>query len=886
MSWRRYLLRKWWDKERALEIESYLEIEIAENVARGMTRGEAASAARRKLGNPASVREEIYRMNTIGWLEGVWQDLRYGARLLRLNPGFACVAIGSLALGIGANAAIFQLLDAVRLRTLPVWKPQELVEVRIAGGNRGMGVNPGRYGQLTRPIWQELSAQQEPFTGVFAWGVSELYVGPESDAQPANGMRVSGAFFRVLGVPPWRGRLFTPEDEVGACPAARAVVSYGYWLKQFGGVEIGPRTKLTINGAVMEVIGVTPPGFFGLAVGEAFDIALPFCKPGTMRRDVFDIAVIGRLRPGWTLDKASAYFQSISRGIFEATMVTGYSSKTAERYKNFRLAAYPVSGGVSSLRETYDSSLWMLLAITGLVLLIACANLANLMLARSSVRRREIAVRLALGASRGRLVRQLLVESALLAAAGAAAGVGIARIVSRTLVWALSTESGPVSLAIATDERVFFFATLVAALTCVVFGVAPALLAANTEPVAAIKAGGRSMTAGRERFSLQRLMAVTQIAVSMVLVVGAILFVRSFRNLMTFDPGMRQAGVTVAFAGFGRSQVAPERYAEFRRDLLDEVRSIPGVLGAASTTNTPLLGSSWGHGFRMEGVEGSAQFTWVSPGYFQTMAIALRAGRDFERRDTAASARVALVNEMFARKYLAGSNPIGKTLRTNPEPNYPATVYEIVGVVADAKYRSIRSETRPEVFAPDTQHPNQGPWATIMIRSNAPTAAIAATLKRSIREKHPEIVTGFTDFQQRIRDGLARERLMAILCGFFGLLAVFLASVGLYGMISYIVAQRRNEIGVRMALGAGAGQVIAMVMRESAWLVAIGVPIGAGMALAAGRAAGSLLFGLEPYDPVTLAAACVAMAAIAGVASFVPARRALKLDPMMALRQE
>jgi len=360
------------------------------------------------------------------WLDSLWQDLRYGARQFRLSPGFALVAIVSLALGIGANTAIFQLLDAVRLRSLPVQKPQELAEVRIQGGNGGMGLNPGRYGGLTRPVWQQIQAQQQAFSGVFAWSAEDVRVGKSSELRRARGIRVSGDFFRALGVQPWRGRLILPEDEQGACPSSRAVVSYAYWQSEMGGQALGAGGTLTVSGELKEVIGVTPPAFFGLAVGERFDIAIPFCQPKELRRDVFDVAVMGRLRPGWTLKQASAELDAISPGIFEATAITGYGAGTIERYKKFRLAAYPGSGGVSALRATYDSSLWLLLGITGLVLLIACANLANLMLARASAREREIAVRLALGASRGRLLRQLLAESALLAATGAALGIGLA----------------------------------------------------------------------------------------------------------------------------------------------------------------------------------------------------------------------------------------------------------------------------------------------------------------------------------------------------------------------------------------------------------------------------------------------------------------------------
>ncbi len=883
MSWRRFLHRNWWDGERAREIDSYLEIETAHNVERGMTPAEAAAAARRKLGNPGLVREEIYQMNSVPRLETLWQDLCYGARLLRLSPGFALVAILSLSLGIGANTAIFQLLDAVRLRSLPVEKPQELAEIRIIGGNLGLGVGNGPYGGLTRPIWQEIQKQEQAFTGVFAWAADDFRLGQGADQRRANGIRISGDFFRVLGVQPWRGRLILPEDEA-PCPSTRAVVSYAYWQSQMGGRELESSSKIVVDGALHQVIGVTPRAFFGLAVGESFDIALPFCQPKEMRRDVWDVTVMGRLRPDWTLPRASAHLDAISAGIFETTALTGYSAKTIDTYKHFRLAAYPASAGVSWLRKNYDSSLWLLLAITGLVLLIACANLANLMLARASTRERELAVRVALGASRGRLLRQLLMESALLAAAGAMLGIGLAQVVSRVLVWSLSTESDSINLSIETDWRVLLFAIAVTALTCAVFGVLPAVRATRTDPIAAIKAGGRSLTSARERLSVQRLMVVVQIAVSLVLLVSALWFTRSFRNLMTFDPGMRENGITIAFIDYEQSHLAADQYDAFNRQLVDDIRNLPGILNAATTTNTPLLGGSWTHTIHLEAVEGPTKFTWVSPSYFDTMGIPLLAGRAINANDTEASQRVAVVNQTFVRRFLGGANPIGKTLRTIAEPNYPATAYQIVGVIADTKYAGLREETPPMTFAPAPQCPAKGPGLAVMVYSNLPPATAIATVKAKFARSHPEMNLEFVDFQRRIRDGLLRERLMAVLSGFFGLLAAVLAVVGLYGVISYTVARRRNEIGVRVALGAGRTDVISMVMREAGKLVAIGMIAGTGLSLLAGRAARALLFELKPSDPLTLVTAIGLLAAVAALASFLPARRASKMDPMAALR--
>jgi len=885
MSWRRFLKRRWWDDERAREIAAYLETETADNIARGMPPAEAAAAARRKFGNPGLVREEIYRMNTIGWLESTWQDLRYGMRTLRLSPGFAAVAIVSLALGIGANTAIFQLLDAIRLRSLPVQNPRELAEMKIVGGNQGMGLNQ-QYGELTRPLWELIRAKQQAFSGTFAWSANQRCIGRGSEMRHFNQLLVSGEFFRVLGVQPFRGRLLGPRDE-GACPASAAVASYAYWQSELGGRDLSSGIKLFADNSLVQIVGITPPEFFGMAVGDSFDLALPLCQPKDgLRRDIFEVSVMGRLKPGWTIERASAAMAVLSPGIFEATVPPGRDPRTDRMYKHFRLAAYPASTGVSGARETYDESLWLLLAITGLVLLIACANLANLMLARASARGREIAVRLALGASRGRLLRQLLAESGLLAGIGCGLGIALSQTLCRLLLWSVSPEGQPVELRIVTDWRVLLYASAAAVLSCVIFGALPALRASNSSPATAMKAGGRGMTAGRERFSLQRAMVIAQISVSLLLLVGALLFVRSFRNLLLFSPGMRESGITSAFLGYWQSNQPPDRWMAFERELLTEIQNTPGVLSAATTTNVPLSGGSWQHGIHAGDKEGLSKFTWVSPDYFATMGIPVIRGRGLTQNDTSTSQRVAVVNEMLARRMFNGADPIGKTLRTAPEPNYPSTIYEVVGVIPDTKYDDIQGEMPPQTLAPASQFPAQGPWASVMIRSNLPPDALIAVIKRKLARNHPDVVTEFRDFQRGIRDGLMAERMMATVSGFFGLLAALLAMVGLYGVISFLVARRRNEIGIRLALGAERGQVVAMVMREAARLLAIGVVTGVALSLLAGRGAGSLLFGLRPYDPLTLVTAALLLALIAAVASFLPARRASKLNPMVALRDE
>jgi predicted permease len=869
------------------ELRLHVENEARKYECSGLTPQEARRRARLALGGVEQVKEDCRDARGTRWVEDLGQDLRYGIRQLRFNIGFAAVAVGSLALGIGANTAIFQLVNAVRLRTLPVERPSELAEIRIVGGNKGMGLNPDRYGGLTQPLWEEIQRDHPAFSGVFAWNRRDVGVGRPSDIQRANGLSVAGAFFGTLGVPPWRGRLLQPEDET-SCPSPVAVVSYAYWQRALGGRELDASTQLLVNGQPKQIVGVTPPGFFGLAVGESFDIAQPFCRPKEIRRDVFSMIVMGRLRPGWTIDRATSQLKAASPALFEATAPTGYTASTVERFKAFRLEASSAARGVSWLRDEYDASLILLLGITGLVLLIACANLANLMLARASTRDREVAVRMALGASRGRLVRQMMTESGLLSAIGGVLGLGLAQFLSGTLVKTISTESSAVDLPIVTDWRVLAFTGAAAAGTCILFGVVPALRGTRSQPVEAMKAGGRGLSQAPVRTSIHRAIVVTQIAVSLVLLVAALLFVRSLYNLSTLDPGFRQRGITIAFVGYPGVKGSTERLEALQRQLLESIRAIPGVIDAATTTNVPLFGGSWTLGVTIGAAENSSKFTWVSRGYFRTMGIPVLEGRDFDEHDTSASRRVAIVNRMFARVFLGGASPLGRILRTVAEPNFPATEYEIVGVIPDTKYNELRGETYPMTFAPAGQYPALGSGAAVMIYSEtAPTVTMDA-VKRTISKTLPDAFINQVVFETRIREGMVRERVVALLAGFFGLLATVLAMIGLYGLIAYLVARRRNEIGVRLALGARPGQVVSMVARDAGRLLAIGLTIGVILALIAGRSASStsLLFGLSPYDPLTLVGACVLLGGIAGAGCLVPARRASKLDALIALRHE
>ncbi|MGH9592695.1 MAG: ABC transporter permease, partial [Bryobacteraceae bacterium] len=520
MSLRRFFHRRQWDRERAREVEAYLDIEIDGNLSRGMTPEQARQAALRKLGNPTLIRERIYRTNTISFFETCWQNLRYAARLLRWNPGFASVAILSLALGIGANTAIFQLVDAVRLRALPVPNPGELASVQIDNRGGGCCIFMNRYSDFTNALWQELEAHQQSFSGVFAWAPDTLNLAQGGRVRQAQAIWVSGSYFPVLNLKPEIGRLLTLADDRRGCGSPGAVISNAFWEREYGGDPSVLGRKLMVQAHPFEIIGVAPPSFYGVEVGRSFDFALPVCAERIVRgeesnldrRMAWWLVVMGRVKPGVTLARASAEMASLSPRIFSSTLPDEFKGDMAKEYLRNRLKAFPASTGISGLRSDYEDPLSLMLATAGLVLLIACANLANLALARATVRQREIAVRLAIGASRGRLIGQSLTESLLLASAGAVLGVLLSQSLTGVLVRSISTQGNPLFVNLSLDWHMFAFAAGVAALTCILFGLAPALRSTRDDPGAVMKASGRGLTSSRENFGLRRILVVTQIA--------------------------------------------------------------------------------------------------------------------------------------------------------------------------------------------------------------------------------------------------------------------------------------------------------------------------------------------------------------------------------------
>lgn len=828
------------------------------------------------------------------------QDSRYSVRMLAKAPGFALVAILTLALGIGANAAIFQLIDAVRLRTLPVQDPKTIAIIHLNRNHWGSGNFNSAYSEFSFPLWQQIRQRQEAFSSIAVWGPGRLNLATGGEINNANAIWVSGDFFRVLGVPPFLGRLISDADDQTGCSGG-VDISYAFWQRRYGGAASVLGQTLTLEGHPFPILGITPPSFYGVSIGDRFDVAVPVCTEpiiggeasgitGATSRETWWLAMLGRLKPGWTLARATAQLSTIMPAALQETIPPQYDSEGVKHYLGYKLEARPAANGFSSLREDSSTSLWLLLGLSGLVLLIACANLANLMLARATTREREIAVRLALGASRIRLIGQLLFESALLAIAGALCGGLLAAVLSRFLIAFISTPNNPIFLDMPMDWRVLGFAAGLAILTTILFGLVPALRSGRVPAGSVLKTGGRGTTAGRERFRLQRILVASQVALSLVLLAGALLFARSLQNLMTRDTGFQQDGVLVANLDFTRLNLPETRRDSFVRDLLDRIRAVPGVAQAAASMRSPVSGNSSNDDIIAENGADTKEASWldyVSSDYFQTMETPIIAGRDFNGNDTATSPKVAIVNQAFVKKFLNGAkDAVGKQFRKWESPGEPEPYYSVVGVVKDSVYNDMHEPFVPVMYFPRTQVKKAGTDVTFLVRSQLGAAGLLNSVKNTIAGVNPEIDIQFKILRSQIRESLVQDELMATLCSFFGGLAVLLAAIGLYGVISYTVTQRTGEIGVRMALGAQRSGVITLILKEVAVLIAIGVVVGAGLTLAGSKTAGSLLFGLKPYDPLTLVLAVIILGAIAFVASFIPAQRATRVDPVVALRYE
>ncbi len=890
------------ESEMSEELRFHIEGRAADLARRGIPAQEAARRARIEFGGVQSTIEECREVRRANVLESLLQDIRFGARMLRKNPVFTVVAVLTLALGIGANTAIFQLVDAVRLRSLPVKDPQELASIRMEDTTDRWGNFPTRYPDLTNPQWEQIRHRQQAFSSIFAWSPDRLNLAHGGEARWAEVIWVSGDFFRALGVNPFLGRLLTPADDHPGCGTPAAVISYAFWQREYGGERSVLDRTVALEGHPFPIVGITPPDFFGVEIGHRFDVAIPICSDAAVRgedsildvNDDYRFAVVGRLKPGWTLARANAQLETVSPAIQQETVPEGYNADITKDYLTNKLGVFPADAGFSSLRQDYETPLWLLLAIAGVVLVIACANLANLTLARAATREKEVAVRLSIGATRVRLIRQLLIEGLLLAVLGAALGAVLASGLSRFLVIYLTTADNPIFVDLGMDWRVLGFTAGLAALTTVLFGLAPAIRTTSVAPGAVLKTAGRGMTAARERFSLRRILIVSQVALSLTLMIGALLFVRSLRNLVTLDAGFQRDGILIADIDFTSLHLASGQRLGFRKDLLIRLAAIPGVDSAATTGVVPMSGYNRSNIVLSADSQqknlGPTNLSDVSPRYFRTLQTPILMGRDFDEHDNAGAPLVAIVNEAFVHNYLAAgnpaANPIGQRFAIGPLTGKPRPLYTVVGVVKNAKYRDLHDDFPPIVYMASLQRQMPDQEAHILIRSNLPLSQLLRDARQTFAAVNPLIETEFHSLNTNIEVSLLRDRLMATLSGFFGILAGMLAAIGLYGVISYSVERRRNEIGIRMALGADRLSILRMVMGEAGSLGAVGAVVGAGLALALGRTATSMLYGLRAYDPVTIFLAVGVLAAVAAFASYLPAFRASRLDPMTALRDE
>jgi putative ABC transport system permease protein len=892
--WRRIqfaLRRSHWENDLAEEMKLHVELRAAEREEDGASPREAAAYSHRRFGN-LLLRQEDSRA-VWGWCswDRLLQDLRYGLRTLKTDRAFTAAAVLSLALGIGANTAIFNILNAVMLRTLQVEDPGRLVVLKF-----------GRGTTVTNPIWEQVRDHQQAFSGALAFGSDQFDLNNGGESRLAQGLWVSGDFFKVLGVPALRGRVFNLQDDVhgGGRSGPVAVISYAFWTSYFAGDANVLGKTVRLDRREFQVIGVTPPWFKGLDIDRGYDVAIPIgCEPlmhadrsALNQRSWWWLRIIGRLAPEETPRQAEDRLNSATPEIVRATLAPNWPANIQSEYLNYRFSLLPASTGFSQTGVRYRKGLFTLMTIVGLVLLIACANIANLLLARGTARRREISIRMAIGASRARVIRQLLTESLLLSLAGAAGGLVFAIWGSRFLVTLLSTTVEPLEIDVRPDLTTLWFTAAVAVATGILFGLVPALRATSEGPNQALKERARTAQAGSSRFTLGKALVVGQVALSLTLLVGAGLFLGTLRNLLTIDPGFDRHSVLLVNAVVPEDRVPKAQRAPLFDRILAGVRDLPGVRSASRSLRTPITHWFWNDEVYPEGYQPKAgaeerlvYFNRVSPGYFGTLGTPLLMGRDFAETDNMASPKVMIVSEYTAHQFWGNANPIGKTIGMEGE-NRQREVYQVIGVVKDAKYADLNEEQHKSAFVPFSQDSDPRSRVSYEIRTDGSMEALAPLVRELIGRVNKDVSLEFRSLEVQVGESLVETRLVALLSTFFGIIALLLATIGLYGVIAYATARRRGEIGIRMALGAERRSVIWLVLRDVALVLSAGTILGVMASLAAGRLVASLLFGVRPADPITMTIAAVLLITAAGVAGYLPARRAAGMDPMAALREE
>ena len=840
-------------------------------------------------------------------MNGLNQDLRYSLRQLRKNPAFAAIAVLTLALGIGANTAIFSLLNAVLLRSLPVRNPEELMLFGKGNWRGSVDDLPNRSWQLfSYPFFREFRQKNQAFSEVAAID-SIMFdthgrVGEATNLEKVDIELVSGTYFNVLGVNPVLGRLLSDSDDRTPGGHPIAVASYAWWQRRFGKDPSVVGKVLNIRSTVYTIVGVAPPDFFGVTVGQSPDLWIPLAmekeiSPGWngLNENLFQsLYIIARRKLGVTPEQAAANTNLLFKQIIRQYAGPQPTPKQLEDIQHASINLTPAATGLSQLRHEFSSPLKILMAVVALVLLVACANVANLLLARATARQREIAVRMSMGAARLRLVRQLLAESALLGGTGAILGVWSAWWATHFLLRMVSTGPATLPVSVTPDVKVLGFTVLVAIVTVLLFGTAPAFYATSFDLVPSLKEG-RGTTQARSRSRLARGLIIGQVALSLVLLVGASLFLRSLVNLSNIDTGFNKQNVlTTSFDPDGAGYQQDARWENVMQQLEDRVNALPDVR-AASFAFTVFSGGGWTDNVLVPGRpkdehDAEVDHNIVGPRYFDAMGMPIVLGRSLLPEDSISSRRVAVINETMARAFFPGESPLGRTFSVGGEPGSQRKSTEwldisVVGVVKDAKYMTLDEKPMPAAFYPHTQHP--GFLYNFVARYSGSPATLVPEITKTVSSIDPNLPIGdFTTLAQVVDDSVLNHRLVAQLCTFFGGLAAVLVCIGLYGLMSYGVARRTNEFGVRLALGAGRQHVLWIVIRETLGLVIAGIALGLALAPIASHIAASFLFGLKFYDPLSIGAAMLAMIAVALFAGYLPAQRASKVDPMVALHYE
>jgi predicted permease len=874
----RWLLRRKKEEQNLdAELQTFIEHSAADKMRDGTSREEALRLARLELGGIDQVMERVRSNRHGALLDDIVRDVRFASRALTRNPGFAATIVVTLALGIGANTAIFGLIDSLMLRWLPVKNPQELVQITF----RPKGLEPPGV-SFSYPIVRALANQTEVFSAAGGFSSASFNVGAPGSASRVHGAWVTGGFYAALDLQPAAGRLLEKSDDEPRA-AAVAVVSYEYWDRQFSHRPETVGQAILVNGVPVTIVGVSPAGFTGANVGDVADITLPVAAIAQVQPQSapllapgnFWLRILARPRSGLSVAEARARlavaWPRVSAEVIPPTWPQAQQNALANAV--FELT----NGGTgwSYLRDMYRRPLWVLMAMVGLVLLIGCANVASMLLARASARQREMAVRLAIGSGRGRIVRQLLMESTLLSLIGAAFGVGLAWLSGRFLLAILSTGPAQVALDLTPNGHVLGFTVAVALATGLLFAIGPALHISAASPSEVLKDDVRMTSRSRLLSSLVTL----QVALSLVLLVGAGLFVRTLKNLRDFSPGFnRQSVLLVDFEAL-RNPI-PE-------DVLDEVQRVENVVCVSMSTHTPLSGATWTDAAVPQGQslpeDDNAIFVGTAPRFFETMQTPVRTGREFTRHDSGGSAPVAIINEAYAAKFFPDRNPIGEHLSARVRRK--ANDLEIVGIVSNTYSMSIRTAPYPTVYVPYAQLNADIP-TTLEIRSTGSLDRIASGVKTILQRRLPGVPVDTHPLSAQVEATIVQERMIATLATGFGLLALVMSCLGVYGLLAYSVTQRTKEIGIRMALGARSGEVIELVLKNAVRLVLTGVVLGLPAALAASSWLKSALFGLSPADPGAIGSAILLLAAAALIAAYLPARRASKIDPIFALRHE